>query len=293
MVYIPNISLPAWLIILMVGVPLILDGCLLIILAGLRKWAPEAWIIKDARKKDLPILDQTDIGTGFSEMILGEKDEKGDIRFENEKFGIKLDPALLSSDVDPRRYKKGLVILNYATTGWLPQGIKNILGLDRVTKIRKGEKYAILKFLTDEDLIQLLDTNQEQLVFDVPMFIEKYEAKYHDPLTNSDVGVPKEPIIKLINEMRAELATDEIDKDFTTKGIYKGGANVRGAFFSLNAAFKNNPYGLTAQHLQHFEILTRLKERKKSASLVNVLTYGIVIIGIIVAGAIAYKIIGG
>ncbi|RPJ53954.1 MAG: hypothetical protein EHJ95_01205 [Methanobacteriota archaeon] len=142
----------------------------------IRKWAPEAMIFRTARKKGKPVLDITDIGTGDSGFYLGNKDKKGDIYFDLKEFGDKLDPGMTTGDCSPSRYRKGLNIYHYSTTGWLPVGSSQALGFQKINEIaRTNQKYQILDFLSTEDIHQLINTPRDELDHDVRIFINRYE----------------------------------------------------------------------------------------------------------------------
>jgi len=84
-----------------IAVPTILILIIIILvwyLLDLRRFGYEGFVFRKCRKKDLPCVRRTDIGTGMVEVLVGEKDKKGAPLFNDPKNdGHLIDPAQLSS----------------------------------------------------------------------------------------------------------------------------------------------------------------------------------------------------
>lgn len=205
----PTLSLGLHILLILVGGPTLLCIGLIAFVFDMRKYGEEAFIFRKARKKNLPVLDVCDIGTGDSQMFLGVKDAKGDIYFDMKEYGDKLDPGMTTGDCAPSRYPHGLSIYHYSTISWLPLGPEQALGFKAINKTRT--KYPNLKFLSDEEVHQLLDTPSQEMDHDVEMFIRKYRPQggmiigadsipdlESDPKYRLIAWIPSEDIPKLL-----------------------------------------------------------------------------------------------
>jgi hypothetical protein len=91
------------------------------------------------------------------------------------EYGDKLDPSMTTGDCAPSRYPRGLNIYHYSTISWLPLGPEQALGFQKINELVPN--YPNLKFLTEEEIHQLLDTPSQELEHDVEMFIKKYRPQ--------------------------------------------------------------------------------------------------------------------
>ena len=147
-----------------------------VFIVELKKYAPEAFIFRKARKDNRIVKNIGDMD-GNSEFTLGEKEEPGDIVFKDKTFGDKLDPSMVQGKCIPSRYSKGLVIYNYATGAYYPTSAKDARGFTQIIETRQKPEYDILDFLSDEDIIQLLDTPREERIQDIKIFTQAAKPK--------------------------------------------------------------------------------------------------------------------
>ena len=86
----PSIPIPLEFIVMVPMVLILVIMILLWYIFQIRHYAIEAIIFMKGRKKDLPVLCRTDIGSGFSRFILGKKKKDGDIAFDD-GLGVECD----------------------------------------------------------------------------------------------------------------------------------------------------------------------------------------------------------
>jgi hypothetical protein len=247
-----------------------------LVVSEVRKWVPEWRILSTARKKNLPVLSTTVPGSGETDWILGSKDEKGDPVFDTKgQFGIQIDPKF-SGELVPDRMAKGLRVYHYATTLPLALDARHCMAIDTViTTVR--ENYPKLHFLTNDQISALLATPRDDLG---AYCTSIYEMVVTEEIQQdiSDAGVLESLIIEA--------------QDLTARTEIPGSG-----WYSYAYAFKNVPTAYLSQDLHQYGLLIERKVRKQMDDLAKkygmLLTAGVIIIGIIIAGAVAHSIIGG
>jgi len=248
---------------------------LILIVSEVTKYVPEWRVISTARKKNLPVLAVTVPGSGETEWILGTKDEKGDPVFDTKgQFGIQVDPNF-SGAIVPDRMKKGLKIYHYGTTLPLALDARHCMAIDTAISTVRAQ-FPELAFLTDDQVNALLATPRDDL--------EKYCESIYQMAATDEVRqtVPSaSALAALIVEAQDIISRTEIP----ASGMY-----------SYAYAFKNVPTAYLSQDLHQYGMLIERKVRKQMEDLAKkyglLMTAGIVIIGIIIAGAVAVSIIG-
>jgi len=236
--------LPVEYLALGIGVPVIICLGVVMFLMNLKLYAPEAFIFRKARLKNLPVLDLIDVGTGESRFIIGTKGDIDDIAFETEHYGIQVDPSLVSGNCDPSRYTKGLKIFHYCTTRWLPITPQNVLAIQTVKRIR-DEKYPDLLFLTDLELMSLLNAPRTDLKHDADRYIEKYKPV--SVRAEGQVSIDANGLIEQITTLQDELVQTPIDT----------------GFFAYHHAFKDIPFAHASQDLEQLKLLIQRKVWKQ------------------------------
>lgn len=221
------------------GVMVAIIAILLMIVIDTRSNAPEAAIFKRARKKGLPVLDITDIGTGESRFLLGKKDGVDEIAFSTGHYGIQVDPSLCSGNTDPSRYRNGLAIYHYCSTKWLPISPHNVLAIQTVKNLRV--KYPDLDFLTDLELMTLLNTPRSDLKHDSERFLEKYSPVAIE--RGTPITLTPNTLISRVREFQDEITKTPVDT----------------GFLAYHHAFSSIPFAHAAQDLEQLKLLIQRK----------------------------------
>lgn len=168
---------PLEMVLLFAGPGYAIMVILMFVLLDLRKTAPEAFVLRKARNKNLPVMEYTSIGSENAMYVIGTKDEDGDIVFEDRTYGIKVDPGSSLSKTSPSRHRDGLNIYHFSTTSYLPLSPTTAKGLCDVEDELKKPEYSVLSFLTAEEAVQLIDTPREERRHDIGIFIKMYKPK--------------------------------------------------------------------------------------------------------------------
>lgn len=246
---------------------------LVILYSTVKKWVPEWSLLAEARKKNLPVLSLTVAGSGETEWILGVKDERGDPIFDiGNQFGIQVDPKF-TGELVPDRLSRGLKMYHYSTIHPLAIDGRNCLAIQKVlTTVRI--KFPQLDFLTNDQLNALLNTPRDDL--------PEYSVSFMEMCGPSFM----ENGIRSSDDLTYMIATaqDELAKTPITSG-----------WVSYAYAFKNIATAYLSQDTHQLQLLTERKVRKQLEALSKKMTliyaFGLVAIGLIMAGAIAYTII--
>ncbi|MDD2258179.1 MAG: hypothetical protein PHN91_03340 [Patescibacteria group bacterium] len=248
---------------------------LILVISEVRRYVPEWRVISTARKKNLPVLAVTVPGSGETDWILGQKDERGDPVFDTKgQFGIQVDPNF-SGAIVPDRMKKGLKVYHYATTLPLALDARHCLAIDTVVSTVRTE-FPELGFLTNDQIGALLATPRDDLgEYCKSIYQMAATDEIRKTISSSDA------LTDLIIEAQDLSSRTEIP----ASGMY-----------SYAYAFKNVPTAYLSQDLHQYGMLIERKVRKQMEDMMKkygmLLTAGIVIIGIIIAGAVATTIIG-
>ena len=246
-----------------------------LLVSEIYKWIPEWRILSQARKKNLPVLALTVPGTGETDLILGEKDEKGDPIFsvKGQSFGIQVDPKF-SGQIVPDRLAKGLRVYHYGTTTPLALDGRHCMALQTVIHTIRTE-FPQLQFLTDDQVLALLDTPRDDL--------EEYcESLYEMTATTAvqfDIHDAR-ALMKLIIDAQDRTAEVEVP----SSGMY-----------SYAYAFKNIPTAYLSQDLHQYGLLIERKVRKLMEDFTKkfglILTVAFAALMVIIGGAVAHSIV--
>jgi len=269
----------------MIGIPAILTVGLIILLklyVDIKRNAPEALIFAKARKKRLPVLCRTDVGSSYSQFILGKKQKDGDIAFDDGELpGLLVDPSLLG-DSDAMRFGRGLDIYYYASTQWMPLTAINALGLKTVARVA-DQRYKELSFLPKQELAEFLMTKDDDILADCNTCIRRYNPeavdwetgnKVNDEYGNSIKMTPEE-LRDSITALREELKRTPIDT----------------GFYSFAAAFLMNPVSHLAQDLEQLKMLIELMIRAEYDKIMKLMPYVIMFCMVVgVVGLVIYII---
>lgn len=270
----PSIPIPLELIIMVPMVLILVIMILLWYIFQIRHYAIEAIIFMKGRKKDLPVLCRTDIGSGFSRFILGKKKNDGDIAFDDGELpGILVDPSLLS-DTQAMRFGGGLDIYFYASKDWVPLTHINALGFKTAKRVARSTHkngkavFPELQALTDQELMALLNTRQDELKDDCLLFIDKYK-----PLMIGEDGretiIRPEALADAIIELKEILSKTPLDL----------------GFYSFMAAFVMNPISHLAQDLEQLKMLIEQLVAERYEKMMKMMQY--VIMAMMLLGGIS------
>lgn len=267
-----SMVIPVEYLVIGIGVPVLGLMGLIMFLLNLKLYAPEAFIFRSARLKNLPVLDLVDVGTGESRFLLGTKADIDDIAFDTGHYGIQVDPSLVSGNCDPSRYTKGLKIFHYCTTRWLPITPQNVLAIQTVKRIR-DEKYPDLLFLTDLELMSLLNAPRTDLMHDASRYIEKYRPVSINGDMQSHIG-PDELIRQMV-ALQDELVQTPVDT----------------GFFAYHHAFKDIPFAHASQDLEQLKLLIQRKVFKQFENRDKTWTYALCAVAVLGAVAVVIYVI--
>lgn len=268
------VAVAEWMILVAVLVALGGYVGLVLVITELKKWVPEWRTFSQARKTGMPVLALTVAGSGETDLILGTKDEKGDPVFDTQgQFGIQTDPKF-TGELVPDRLVGGLKIYHYCTTRPLAIDSRNALAIQRVISTVRAN-YPQLDFLTNDQLNALLNTPRNDLYDYCVSFCDMCGP------TMAENGIADEA--DLANTIKA--AQNLLSTDVVSEG-----------WISYAYAFKNISTAYLSQDMHQYSMLIERKIRKQMEDLGKkmtlIMTFGVIIIGIIIAGAVAIQIIG-
>lgn len=184
----------------------------------IKKWAPEAKVFKEARKKKLAILEITD-SAGRTAFKLGTKRKKSDVHFAGSEYGIQIDPKL-QGNAPENRTVDGVPIHHFSTQYPFPLSDKNARALETIIEYAR-EHYPELDFLADSDILILASTPRENLDHDVNNYIMEYEPEVErEVLTkqfvlnanNSSPFVLSYDIVSELNQRGIEIGYKSVSK---------------------------------------------------------------------------------
>lgn len=287
-----------------------------------RKWNPEGDIFISARKKGYPIIEKCAMN-GFTEFILGEKETKGDPVFKVDRTthqGVHLDPRLSSGGV-PKEHIRGAELMHYSTAISISMSSRTAMAYSTIIKyVRKN--YDALNVLPDDAIIELVYRNRADLAHDCRNFIEIYDFEnkilipqpvldaFHSDIIEQlkneimENGEEREPSKDEI-EIRYQQNLKGFQKMYQAKTLAEIFKKIQDElvvlpvetekFFSFAEAFQRTPLATFASDLQSYmgiiELISQLKASASQEKYRLILICGIVIVGIIIAGAVAMNII--
>ncbi len=166
----------------------------------IKRFAKEAFVIRWGRKNDAPILLREDIGTGLTQLIKGEKEQKGSPIFKDPAGNeIYIDPSYLHN-TRPQNWGNGLMVHHYATSQYTPLTTVNALGLNKCVEIGR-KHFPELNFLNDRNLMAFAKMRRDHLDHNVRTVLRRFEPEYEDgtPVEKDDV---KNAVIEFQNTLK-------------------------------------------------------------------------------------------
>jgi hypothetical protein len=279
----------------------------IVLISGLLKFiwdmwrdAPEAWVFKDARENEMPVLEDIDVGSHNARFILWQRDEDYHIKFETDYGSVKLDPSLTTGGAHPTRHPYGLTMHRYASLFWLPITERNALAYKKILEMRHDGIFKELDFLADTELMQLLNTPRKNLENDVGLFLNKYEPEWQH-IDNEGIkyietslkGYGDNPVGELIQKAQAGFGLIEKSDLVDMISLFQDKISrmqTQTGFFSYEDAFQNISFAHAPQDFEHAEMLMKKREAQEWLDKINLMTYasiGIIAVAIIVVGITA------
>jgi len=205
------------------------------------QWVPERGKIKTCRKKGLDLLAIVHPGTGKTILFPGKKKRKDDVKFQTPGFGVQVDPDF-SGHSEPMRLQKGLNLHIYPSTHPTPVSVKNMAALTQlVGKVR--ERWPSVNFLSDEEVIALVNKPRDFLDHDCQVYQEKYS-----PLGPDGEAMTTDELITAITDIQDKLSTEPVEFD---KPLL------------IPTALKLTPSAFLSQFLQQMEAYIRQQEQRR------------------------------
>lgn len=237
-------------------------------ITDLKKYGYEGFVFRKARKKDLPALQLEDIGTGYTELIVGEKDKKGSPMFKHPKDDsiILVDPTILSA-TKPAYWGNGLYMHHYASNQYQPLNTINALALNQVVKVQE-QYYPELNFLKKRDLMAFAKMKQDNISQNVKVVIDAYRPEWND-----GTAVTEQEIVDSVISLQDRLKRTRTAADMPVV---------------WDAAFAMNPVTHQAQDLGELKKLLELLIRKEMEKHFQMMTY--VIMALMLLGGVAVVI---
>lgn len=261
----PTIPIPFMYIVIVPFAFIMIIIILLWFIMDTKKYAKEAFVIRKARKNDLPMLILEEIGTGLSEIILGMKDEKGSPVFTGPDGQMLVDPAFLRNH-KPANWGTGLMVHHYATSQYQPMSTATALGLNTCIKHAR-ENYPEFAWMNDRDLMSFAKMNRTDLEHNLSVVLSHYKPMWTE---GEKVGqfVQADDLKEVMEEYQDDLRRMKIDVDCPV---------------AWDAAFAANPVTHNIQDLQEmkqiFEQLADLKYSRREKLMMYVLAVVIILIG--------------
>jgi hypothetical protein len=263
----PVLPIPLeWIIGVITGFVLVLV-LLIWFLLDIKRFAPEAFVIRWGRKNDQPVLLREQIGTGLSNLIKGEKDGKNSPIFKDPHGNeIYIDPSYLHN-TRPQNWGSGLMVYHYATSQYTPLTTINALGLNKCVAIGR-KHFPELDFLKDKDLMAFAKMRRDHLSHNVEIVLRRYQPEYED-----GTPVQGQEVVNAVIDYQEALKKVKIDMD---------------AISAWDAAFEANPtthqISDLGQIVQLIEQLIEAKWAKKFQLMTYVIMFCMVagIVGIVI-----------
>lgn len=287
-----------------IAVPMYILGILVLISLGvtfifayffsdIKKYAPEAIIMKEARKKHLPVLMIHD-ASGRFELALGRKKKKGDITYNADAYGIYIDQRIQGSPPEDRT-KDGVPFYHYATNFSFPISGKNARALTTIIHYVRTN-FPQLSQINDLEIIELLGTDADELVHDCQNICKEYDLKTEDFSVDAEfmfdataAKTEKEKDRLILYAMANEMARliHRIQDETST-------LPAKTEYFSYTHAFKLIPSAFLSQDVHQLKVLLeRMVRKEQGAQMQQLLAWGTFILMLLVGAGVLYKMVSG
>jgi energy-coupling factor transporter transmembrane protein EcfT len=321
-----GIVLPIWMLVIVLMIVVVIIFILVSTITSYLRNGKEGFLFATARQEGLNVFLDCELGSDDGEFILAEKASPKDVVLKDEESGIKVDPSMLSSDARPIRCAGGLNIFIFSYYNFMPQTIRNHAAFKAIKNYFDTECEE-LNFLTIKEFIELVSDPEHYLDRNATIKLNKYfkvsevkdENGQIEYLTDKN-GVPLkyengEPMPKYAYVRQFQKVVDVVDKvtgeviDKQTVWVEQdidlpkmlnhlskarrdiSVLPVMGGLLAGNEAFKYNSVSYSSQHLGHVLMLYYTKMMDDLKGKIDLLTYGIVALMILVGGGVAMYLI--
>lgn len=299
--------LPIWMLVIIFMTISVIIAVLLLTIMGYNRWGPEGFLFATARKKDIPIGVDVELGSSKAEFYLMEKEDPKDIVLKDEEAGTKVDPAMLDSHCKPMAFPLGLDIYILTYYNFMAQSIQNHAAFKAIIDdFETNPKREVLRFLTNKEYCELISDPEHYLERNATVKLNKYftaremlDSDGNTVYSDQERKIPKithvrrfetvvngetvlmEQDISLSEILRAlHIAREEVARMPIVPGLIAG-----------TEAFKNNSVAYSAQHLSHVLMLYYSKIMDDMKGKLDIMTYAIAGLLILVGGGVVIYII--
>jgi hypothetical protein len=269
------------------------------------RYGQEGFLFATARKKGLGVYIDAELGSEVAEFVLAEKASPKDVVLKDEESGIKVDPGLLSAEARPMRFPRGLDVYIYSYYNFMPQTIRNHAAFSAI-KHYFDTNCRELNFLSVKEFVELISDPEHYLERNSLIKLNKYfklrEMKDKDgnPLQDRE-GQTRFTYVRQFQTIDEKTGMGKwIEQDISLPMMIQLIAKARqdvsvlpvlGGLLAGNEAFKHNSVPYSSQHLGHVLMLYYTKMMDELKAKVDLLTYGIVALMILIGGAVCIYVI--
>jgi hypothetical protein len=310
-----GVTFPIWLLVIILISIVVVIFLLGKTIAGYLRYGKEGFLFAIARKNGQDVFLDCELGSDNGEFILAEKASPKDVVLKDEESGIKVDPSMLSSDSRPIRCPGGLNIFIYSFYNFMPQTIRNHAAFKAI-KDYFDTKCPELNFLTVKEFVELISDPEHFLDRNATVKLNKYfkiaerrtaegDIEFAvDKNGNTIIGDDGKPLPKYTYVRRFEVTGPDgqkklVEQDIDLPRMLLLLAQARhdvstlpimGGLLAGNEAFKYNSVSYSSQHLGHVLMLYYTKMMDEMKGRIDILTYGIVALMILVGGGVGVYI---
>jgi hypothetical protein len=297
---------PLWMFVIIIITIVVLLAVLILTILSYIRWGPEGFLFAKARKLGLAIFVDVELGSGKADFVLAEKDSPKDVVLKDETSGVKVDPAMLDSYCKPMSFPFGLDIYIFTFYNYMAQSAQNHAAFKEIENIFMSEKYSDLQFLTMKEASELASDPEHYLERNAMIKLNKYFklTEALDKEGNVIFSNPEKKQAKMtyVRQFMAKREVDgqevwvEITQDMNLPDLIKRLGEFRRDIFTSKItpgliagteAFKNNSVAYSSQHLAHVLMLYYSKIIEDLKNKIDLLTYGIVGMMLLVGGGVA------
>jgi hypothetical protein len=308
---------PIWMFVCAFITACVIFAILIMTIYGYIRWGPEGFLFAKARKSGLGVAIDTELGSSNSEFILMEKENPKDVVLRDEEAGIKVDPAMLDSYCKPMSFPSGLSIYIFTFYNYMAQSVQNHAAFRVIEEdFLHNPKREILRFLAIKEYVELLSDPEHYLERNAMIKLNKYfsmREKRDDKgeiIKGEDNKTPQMTHVRRYETWIEDPGTDAdgkplkhwglVEQDISLpemmQAIYQSRHDINqmhipGCLIAGTEAFKYNSVAYSSQHLSHVLMLYYSKIVEDLKHKVDLLTYGIVAMMILVAGGVAIYVI--
>jgi hypothetical protein len=301
-----GVVLPIWiLVIILISLVVIIFMLVLTIMRYLR-FGKEGFLFATARRQGKAVYIDAELGSDIAEFVLSEKVNPKDVVLKDEESGIKVDPSLLDSYSKPMRFPGGLDVYIYSYYNFMPQSVRNHAAFATI-KIYFDTKCRELNFLSIKEFIELISDPEHYLERNALIKLNKYFKVSEQRDKDGNVVMMQDGQTPKLTYVRQFLAIDPdtkqekwIEQDISLPQMIQLISTARkdisvlpimGGLLAGNEAFKYNSVAYSSQHMGHVLMLYYTKLVDEMKGKIEILTYGIVALMILIGGGVAIYII--